>query len=109
MGLAATGFLLGNVWLLMAVLFLMGTQSAFFGPLKYSILPDHLHENELVAGNALIETGTFLAILLGTIFGGMMVVKEGGLPLVAGTVVAVAAAGIAASFFIPKAGRPRRT
>ncbi|MEN8196205.1 MAG: MFS transporter, partial [Pseudomonadota bacterium] len=104
MGLAAAGFLTGNVWLLMTVLFLMGTQSAFFGPLKYSILPDHLREDELVAGNALIETGTFLAILLGTIFGGMMVVREGGLPLVAGTVVAVAATGIAASFFIPKAG-----
>ena len=59
------------------VLFLMGTQSAFFGPLKYSILPDHLRENELVAGNALIETGTFLAILLGTIFGGMMIGVDG--------------------------------
>lgn len=104
MGLAGAGFLLGNVWLLMVVLFLMGTQSAFFGPLKYSILPDHLQESELVAGNALIETGTFLAILLGTIFGGMMVGVEGGLLIVAGTVMAVAAAGVAASFFIPKAG-----
>ena len=104
MGLAAAGFMMGNVWLLMVVLFLMGTQSAFFGPLKYSILPDHLRENELVAGNALIETGTFLAILLGTIFGGMMGARDGGLPLVAGTVMAIAAAGVAASFFIPKAG-----
>jgi len=104
MGLAAAGFLLGYVWLLMFVLFMMGTQSAFFGPLKYSILPDHLREDELVAGNALIETGTFLAILLGTIFGGMMGAMEGGPPLVAGTVLTIAAAGVAASFFIPKAG-----
>lgn len=104
MGLAAAGFMLGNVWLLMFVLFLMGTQSAFFGPLKYSILPDHLREEELVGGNALIETGTFLAILLGTIFGGMMGAMEGGLPLVAGTVLAIAAAGVAASLFIPRAG-----
>ncbi|MCK5275896.1 MAG: MFS transporter, partial [Alphaproteobacteria bacterium] len=104
MGLAGVGFLLENVWLLMFVLFLMGTQSAFFGPLKYSILPDHLREDELVGGNALIETGTFLAILMGTIFGGMMVGVEGGLLIVAGTVMAVAAAGVAGAFFIPKAG-----
>jgi acyl-[acyl-carrier-protein]-phospholipid O-acyltransferase/long-chain-fatty-acid--[acyl-carrier-protein] ligase len=104
MGLAAAGFLIGNVWLLMTVLFLMGAQSAFFGPLKYSVLPDHLRENELVGGNALIETGTFLAILLGTVFGGLMVRADGGLPLVAGTVVVIAVAGVAASFFIPKAG-----
>ena len=104
MGLAAAGFLLGDAWLLLGVLFLMGTQSAFFGPLKYSILPDHLQESELVAGNALIETGTFLAILLGTIFGGLMIGAEGGLMVVAGTVIAVAAAGVAASFFIPRAG-----
>lgn len=104
MGLAAAGLLAGSVWLLMGVLFLTGAQSAFFGPLKYGILPDHLREDELVGGNALIETGTFLAILLGTIFGGMTIRNEGGLPLVALAVVAVGMAGVGASSFVPKAG-----
>ncbi len=98
---AAFGFFLGSVWLLMAVLFLMGSQSAFFGPIKFGILPDHLAEDELVAGNALIETTTFLAILLGTLLGGLAVLAEGGLALVSGLVVAVALAGWFASFSIP--------
>ena len=59
---AAIGFYTGNIYFLLAVLFLMGTQSTFFGPIKYGILPQHLKENELVAGNAIVEMGTFLAI-----------------------------------------------
>ena len=65
--LGATGVLLGSLPLMLAVLFAMGTQSALFGPVKYSILPQHLREEELVGGNALVEMGTFLAILAGTI------------------------------------------
>ena len=67
MVMACFGFYLSNTWFLILVLFLMGTQSSFFGPLKYGILPNHLKEGELLAGNALIEAGTFLAILIGTI------------------------------------------
>src|ERR1700722_10016065 len=52
---AATGFYLEDYWMLMGILFCAGTHSAFFGPLKYSILPDHLRENELIGGNALVE------------------------------------------------------
>src|SRR5205085_7750010 len=70
MALAAVGFDQHNLAMLMTVLFLMGTHSTFFGPLKYGILPTHLKTSELLAGNALIEAGTFLAILLGTIAGG---------------------------------------
>ena len=70
MGLAAVGFYLQNINFLLFVLFLMGTQSSFFGPLKYGILPQLLRKNELIGGNALIETGTFLAILVGTMYGG---------------------------------------
>ena len=70
MGLGAASFWLADVYLMIFVLFLMGVQSAFFGPVKYSILPDHLAEYELIGGNAFIEAGTFLAILLGTIAGG---------------------------------------
>ena len=78
MGLAVAGFLSGDAYLMIGVLFLMGTQSTFFGPLKYSILPDHLREDELIGGNALIEAGTFLAILIGTIVGGVIILTEYG-------------------------------
>jgi acyl-[acyl-carrier-protein]-phospholipid O-acyltransferase/long-chain-fatty-acid--[acyl-carrier-protein] ligase len=87
----------------MMVLFLMGAQSALFGPLKYSILPQHLETGELIGANALIETGTFLAILLGTIFGGVFVLGEWGILTVSLLVVGIAAAGWAASCFIPPA------
>ena len=98
---AALGFWLGNVWLLMAVLFLMGAQSAFFSPAKYSILPQHLHEDELIAGNGLIQMGTYLAILTGTISGGLMILRENGIYWVGGLAVSIAAAGWVSSMFIP--------
>src|SRR5690606_1162371 len=104
MALGGTAFALESPWLLMAVLFGMGTQSAFFGPLKYSILPDHLREHELVGGNALIETGTFLAILLGTILGGLLILADGGVWMVTGLVLAMAGTGWWASLYIPSAG-----
>ncbi len=56
-----------------SALFCLGTHSTVFGPIKYALLPQHLRDDELVAGNALIEAGTFLAILLGTILGGSIV------------------------------------
>ena len=71
MCLAAFGLLLDashvtlKIYALLAVLGLMGIQSAFFGPLKYAILPDHLKPEELIGGNALVEAATFLAILIG--------------------------------------------
>jgi acyl-[acyl-carrier-protein]-phospholipid O-acyltransferase/long-chain-fatty-acid--[acyl-carrier-protein] ligase len=101
MGGAVAGFYSGSVWLLMAILFLMGAQSALFGPLKYSILPQHLETGELIGANALIETGTFMAILLGTIFGGAFVLGEWGLVAVSLMVVGIAVLGWAASLFIP--------
>ncbi|HKX57414.1 MAG TPA: MFS transporter [Xanthomonadales bacterium] len=67
--LAVLGFWLDNLPLLLCVLFLLGLQSTIFGPIKYGILPQVLQRNELVGGNALVEMGTFVAILLGTIAG----------------------------------------
>jgi len=67
--LAALGFWLNNIALLLGVLFLLGLQSTIFGPIKYGILPQILKKEELVGGNALIEMGTFVAILAGTIAG----------------------------------------
>jgi 1-acyl-sn-glycerol-3-phosphate acyltransferase len=103
MTLGATALMLEAEWLLLGVLFLMGTQSAFFGPVKYSILPQHLHETELVGGNGLVEMGTFVAILLGTISGGVLIALDQG-PLYTGiTVIILAVFGWLASRGIPEA------
>ena len=102
---AVAGFYSGSIFLLMVILFLMGAQSAFFGPLKYSVFPQCLPTDELIGANALIETGTFLAILLGTIFGGLFVLGDRGLLVVSVLVVAIAVAGWISSRFIP----PTRT
>ena len=98
---AALGFYLNNLWLLMVVLFLMGAQSAFFSPAKYSILPQHLAEDELIAGNGLIQMGTYLAILSGTISGGLLILRENGAYWVGAGAVLIAAAGWIGSWFIP--------
>ena len=99
----ALGFLLGSLPLMLATLFVMGTQSALFGPVKYSILPAALREQELVGGNALVEMGTFLAILAGTIGAGMLMASDSYAALVAGVVVLVAVAGYLASRHVPRA------
>jgi 1-acyl-sn-glycerol-3-phosphate acyltransferase len=105
--LAGVGFALGSVPFLLCVLFAMGAQSAFFGPVKYAILPVHLAEDELVGGNGLVEMGTFLAILLGTVLGGILIVIEGvGATVVTGVLVVLAVAGFVASRSIPKAEAP---
>ena len=102
--LSAIGLLIPCYEILLLTLFLMGLHSTFFGPVKYSILPQHLNESELVGGNAIIEAGTFLAILLGTIGGGVLIsVGNGGAYLVSGGLVLVAVLGYFASRFIPLA------
>ncbi|MCB9554629.1 MAG: MFS transporter [Deltaproteobacteria bacterium] len=91
---AALAFFVGSIPLLVGALFLMGLQSTLFGPVKFSILPQILADSELVGGNALVESGTFLAILLGTIGGGVLIgLGESGPQIVAVSVVAVAVLG----------------
>ena len=97
MVLGSVGFLTADPWLLMAVLFGLGVHSTFFGPVKYAILPVQLREGELVGGNGLIEAGTFLAILIGTIAGGGLVLLDGGAWIVSAAGIAVAVLGYAAS------------
>ncbi|WP_193367663.1 acyl-[ACP]--phospholipid O-acyltransferase [Pelagibius marinus] len=104
--LAALGFAWERTDFLFVVLFLMGIQSAFFGPLKYGILPQHLDTKELVGGNALIEAATFLAILLGTIAGGLLILADGGVTVISGGIIVVALLGWAASLMIPAAPAP---
>ena len=103
MATACFGFYLSNTWFLILVLFLMGTQSSFFGPLKYGILPNHLKERELIGGNALIETGTFLAILIGTIIGSLLIVIENGTAIISTILFLIALVGWAVSRSIPTA------
>ena len=104
MTLGATALMLASVPLLLLVLFLMGAQSALFGPLKYAILPQHLAASELTAGNALVQMSTYLAILVGTLAGGLLVaVPDDGRMLVAVLVLLLAVAGYLASRSIPQA------
>src|SRR3974390_3086893 len=70
-GIAVAGFWVHSIPLLFVALFLFGVIEALFGPIKYGILPDHLARSELPAGNALVEGATFIAILLGTLVGGI--------------------------------------
>ncbi len=90
MATAAAALLLGSIPLLFLVLFALGVHATIFGPLKYAILPDHLPPSELLAGNGLIEAGTFLGILAGTIAGGALATASPAYAAAAGLVVAVA-------------------
>jgi 1-acyl-sn-glycerol-3-phosphate acyltransferase len=102
MAVGATGFLLDNLYLMLTALFAMGTHSALFGPVKYSILPAALREQELVGGNALVEMGTFLAILAGTIGAGLLMSGDGYRVAVGSAIVATAVLGYLASRGIPR-------
>jgi len=102
MSLAVIGFYSDSTYWLLFVLFLMGFQSAIFGPLKYGFLPQHLHTDELVGGNALVETGTFLAILLGTILGGVLIaLDDNGILYLSITIMSLSAIGFLSSLKIP--------
>lgn len=102
MFMALAGFYLHSISLLMTVLFLLGTHAAFFGPLKYAILPDLLESNELIAGNGMVEAGTFMSILLGTIVGGALILLPYGEYIISGLIIPVAIAGWASSLFVLK-------
>jgi 1-acyl-sn-glycerol-3-phosphate acyltransferase len=103
MGVGAAGFVLGQTWMLVAALFLMGVHSTFFGPIKYAILPQHLTRDELIGGNGLIDMGTFLAILLGTILGGAVIASDRGHAIIGAMVIITAIVGYAISRKVPPA------
>jgi acyl-[acyl-carrier-protein]-phospholipid O-acyltransferase/long-chain-fatty-acid--[acyl-carrier-protein] ligase len=98
MGLGAAAITSGSLPLLFATLFAMGTHSTVFGPVKYSMLPQHLGPHELMGGTGLIEAGTFVAILTGQIAGGLLHP-----PVVIYAMLGVAVAGLLTSLFIPPA------
>jgi len=99
---AALGFYTDNFYILLSTLFLMGTQSSFFGPLKYGIIPQLIKREELVSGNAAIGGGTFLAILIGTIIGGLAVTTESNSLVISVGILSVSALGILTSLFMKK-------
>ncbi|ARP38802.1 MFS transporter [Vibrio syngnathi] len=103
MSLGAIGFIYESYGILLLLLFLMGTQSAFFGPVKYALLPQQLETKELVSGNALVETGTFLAILIGTLGAGIIASEESAKLIAAVCIVSFAVLGYVSSCFIPQA------
>lgn len=103
---AGLGFWLHSLNLLLVSLFLFGLHSTFFGPLKYAILPQHLAEDELVGGNALIEAGTFVAILLGTLVGGLLAGLPDGSLWITAACLLTAVAGYLSSRRIPAAPAP---
>lgn len=106
MAIAATGFFLHSLPVLMGALFLLGCHSTLFGPVKYAIMPQHLHTDELVGGNALIEAGTFVAILIGTLAGGLLAGSVEHPAWIAAGGFVVAAAGYVSSRGIPAAPAP---
>ncbi len=101
--LAALSLWSGLVPLMLLTLFLAGTQSTFFGPVKYALLPQHLADDELVDANAFIETATFLAILAGTLFGGLLILAGHGLAFVGFSMLAISVLGWLAARRIPPA------
>jgi len=102
MAIAAAGFTQREPALLYACVFLMGLHSTLFGPVKYAYLPQHLSDEELTGGNGLVEMGTFVAILLGTIAGGVLVKSSHGhTGAIAAACVAIAIAGRISAQFVP--------
>jgi 1-acyl-sn-glycerol-3-phosphate acyltransferase len=106
MGVALLGFSMHSLDVLLAALFLLGLHSTLFGPVKYAILPQQLRENELVGGNALVEAGTFVAILIGTLAGGLLAGAAGHPSWVAYAGLVIAALGYLCSRGIPAAPAP---
>lgn len=99
MAVAFVGFQQQNITLLMVMLFISGTHTTFYSPIKFSILPDHLRKSELLAGNGFMAAGSYMAILFGLIAGGLLVEYEGN--IIGYTALGVALAGLIASMMIP--------
>lgn len=101
---AFAAFELHNLFLCLFVLFCYGLHSTIFGPIKYSLLPQHLHPEELVGGNGLMESSTFIAILLGTLVGGVLIVLHPyGVVYLCASILLCSLIGLISSFWVPLA------
>ena len=99
---AALGFYWQNIPFLMTVLFFLGTIDAFFGPLKYAILPELIDETNLLSGNALTSAGTFIAILIGTLLGTTLILKAHGQIILSGMLILLGGLGCVSAWLNPK-------
>lgn len=98
-------FYLESLPMMIAVLAGLGLQSTFFGPIKYGILPDLMKREELLSANAMVEAATFIAILLGTVIGGLLVANDGGLGRVSFFMIGIAILGTITGRLVPKTGQ----
>ena len=105
MVIGGVAFYYESLPLMIAVLAGLGLQSTFFGPIKYGILPDLMKREELLSANAMVEAATFIAILLGTVIGGLLVASEGGLGKVSIFMIGMAVLGTITAKAIPKTGQ----
>lgn len=105
MALGAISFYFSIVSLMFVTLFMLGLQSTFFGPLKYSILPCHLKPNELMGGNALVETATFISILMGNVVGGLLILTDNGVLWTSALTLTCAFIGWRSGTLVPKTDR----
>jgi len=104
MSLAVIGFLTHNIHYLLVVIFLMGAQSTLFGPVKYSILPQHIDAKRLTSANGYVEMGTFIAILVGTILGTFLIeIGSVGAIIISCAIMSIAILGYFFSRFVPPA------
>ncbi|MFT7228222.1 MAG: hypothetical protein ACI8PW_000807 [Methylophilaceae bacterium] len=108
---ASAGFLLHNIILLSTALFMMGTHSTIFGPVKYSYLPQNLSKAELIGGNGMLEMGSFVAILLGQIFGAWLAIQNSSAIMISTSIITLAVMGYWTSRGVPHtpAGVPALT
>src|SRR5215471_10277005 len=103
--IAVTGYYFSSIPVMFVALFLFGIIATLFGPIKYGILPDHLHPEEVPSGNALIEGATFMAILLGTIAGGLAATQDNHPAVFCGLIMAFALLCWGSSLLIPRTGQ----
>ena len=101
--LASIALFSENVSLQLFCVFLAGVQAAFFGPIKYSVLPQYLHKEELLGGNGMIEMGTFIAVLLGTILGSALILHPSGFHIVSGAMISLSVVAFFAASAMPPA------
>ena len=104
MGLAAYGFYTDNFGLQLVVLFMLGLNATFFGPLKFGVIPELVGESELVSANGYIVASTFVAIVTGTIVGGIATTLEHVTPILIAATLGLSALGLCASLFLPSSG-----
>lgn len=99
--LAALALYVQHMWALLIVLFLLGTLASFFGPVKYAILPELVKKDELLSATGLVEGGTFVSILLGTLLGGLLIMQPDGVLVVGSSMIVVGVLGVIAAWCVP--------